>query len=55
MQPCKTLLINTHIVDKENVQRDIKKEAKKRENLQDVKLAQTICQNLFMSKIDYLY
>jgi len=31
------------------------KDAKKRENLHDVKLVQTICQNLFMSKIDRLY
>jgi hypothetical protein len=29
-------------------------DAKKRENLQDVKLVQNICQNLFMSKIDRL-
>jgi len=37
VQPCKTLLIN--ILDLENVQME-------RENLQDVKLALTRCQNL---------
>ncbi len=41
--------INEHTVDLENIQRiQIKR---KKENLQDVKLAQTRCQNPSMSKI----
>ncbi len=43
--------INKHIVDLENVQGEKKK---KRINLQDVKLTQIKCQNLFVSTIDYL-
>jgi hypothetical protein len=43
-----TLLINTLYIRK--MYKGIRK--KKRENLQDVKLVQTRCQNLSMSKID---
>ncbi len=44
MQPCKTLFINTPKIWK------LYKGIRKKENVQDVKLAQTKCQNLFMSK-----
>jgi hypothetical protein len=47
MQPYKTLLIDT--LDLENVQGN-----KKKENVQDIKLAQISCQNFSMSKIDRL-
>jgi hypothetical protein len=43
--------IDRHTIDFKNVQRDNKK---KGENLQDIKLTQTRCQNLSMSKIDHL-
>ncbi len=43
--------IYKHIIDLKNVQTNKKR---KRENLQDVKLVQTICQNISMSQTDHL-
>jgi hypothetical protein len=50
VQPYKTLLIDTLWINK--MYKGIRK--KKKENLHDVKLAQTRSQNLSMSKIDHL-
>jgi hypothetical protein len=50
MQPCKTLSINTPQIWK--MYKGIRR--RRRENLQDVKLAQARCQNLPMSKTDHL-
>jgi len=44
--------ISEHSIDLENVKKEFFKRI--RENLQDVKLAQIKCQNLFMSKSDHL-
>jgi hypothetical protein len=44
MQPCKIIFINTPKISK------MYKGIRKRENVQDTKLAQTRCQNLSMSK-----
>jgi hypothetical protein len=53
-KPCKTLFINTSQILKMYKGRKEKKK-KEGENLKDVKLAPTRCQNLSISTIDRLY